>query len=115
MPRKAEALPRPTAGQEVDAMPEPEVQSGNPFIKATDIGKGCTLRLVGNLRASSSEFSDFIVDVKKGNKDYALGLKVSSGNYARLFDRFGRNPKKWRGVIKVQPATHMGKKYVQIV
>ena len=49
-----------------------------------------------------SEFSDMQMPVEYKGSRYALGMKISSGNYARLYKRFGASEKKWKGVIAVE-------------
>lgn len=113
--RKVGQLPDPeSGGVPVGSMPEPE-GIGAPFLKPEQIGKSAVIRILGNLRTSSSEFSDYHIDVEFHKKTYTLGLKLKSGNYNQLFQAFGKNPKKWRGKnVRVAPAVHMKKKYVQI-
>lgn len=112
MPKKIGSFTKPGSGKGVNVFDEPE--GGGSFIKAKDIGKRATLKIVGNARPGSG-FSDYFIDVKLGRKEFVFGLKKSSGNFRRLYDRFGSNPKKWVGKsISVIPAENMGKTYIQI-
>jgi hypothetical protein len=87
-----------------------------PFLKAKDLRKKGTtpIALLGVLRKSNSRFGDGIeVACKVGNKNYTLTVKYDSGNYSRLFDRFGR--KKWNGIVNVERKEYMGHEYVAVV
>lgn len=89
-------------------------EGGGSFLKAAHIGKGASVKIIGNARPGTG-FSDYFLDVKLGKQEFVFGLKKTSGNFRRLFDRFGANPKKWEGkTIKVKPAENMGKTYVQV-
>ena|SRR5258708_16821288 len=87
-----------------------------PFLKAKDIPKKRTtpITLLGVMRKSNSRFGEGIeVACKIGSKNYTLTVKYDSGNYSRLFDRFGR--KKWNGTVKVERKEYMGHEYVAVV
>lgn len=116
MPKKVGSLAAPDqqGGQPVGKLEEPE--GGAPFLKAAEIPeKGGKITLLGNMRtAQAGGFSDYLIDVRIGKETRTLGLKRASGNYRRLFERFGSNPAKWKGAVKVVRAVNMGKEYVQV-
>jgi hypothetical protein len=106
-PPRGGALPQPEAGGDFD-----------PFLKASDIGKlGATgsIQVCGAPEESESEFSDATMPVRFRGHDYALGIKWSGGNYARLFKKFGANPKKWKGSVKVEIKRFKKRDYVAVV
>jgi len=87
-----------------------------PFLRAKDIPKKGTtpITLLGVMRKSNSRFGEGIeLACKIGSKNYTLTVKYDSGNYSRLFDRFGR--KKWNGMVKVERKEYMGHEYVAVV
>lgn len=108
-----------SGGKQLSRLPDAQGGKGdfNPFLKADNIAaRGMTtLTFLGNVRESSSQFSDIIAEVQNGKKKYDFGIKFSSGNYPRLLARFGNNPAKWRGKVKVVRAEYLGKQYVQVV
>lgn len=100
-------LPLPTAGGG-DELP--------PFLKARDISdKEITkITLLGGMRKSNSQFGEGIdLDCKIGSKKYSWTIKYDSGNYRRLFKRFGQN--KWKGIVQVERKKHMGREYVAVI
>lgn len=101
------------------ALPEPETasQEYNPWLTPEHLGKAgkATLKVIGNMRESSSQFgAGVVIDVKIGNATYSWTVKFSSGNYARLVKRFGKNPDAWKGNITVETKEYMGKEYVAV-
>ncbi len=110
-------LPEPEENlKPLGKLPEPE--AGLPFLKPADLknGKG-ELVIIGNLRrAPEGSFSDLLVDVRIGREQRVWGLRLKSGNYARLYQAFGADPKKWVGKkVKVEVGTHRGKEYVRVL
>jgi hypothetical protein len=105
---KAGRLPEPTGGGDFD-----------PFLKAEHIGKVGTrakIKIVGAPEETpDSEYSDMQVPVTYKGTRYALGLKVSGGNYGRLFKMFGDNPKKWHGTVDVEVKHFKANDYVAVV
>jgi hypothetical protein len=102
-----------------DDMPLPQPQqdedfSSKPFLKPKHVGKkGATLTITGVREAGKDvEFSDILVDVKLGPKEYTMGVRVKSGNYRELFERFGSDDRKWKGK-KVKVAVKFSKRYKQ--
>ena len=90
----------------------------DPFLKAEDIGdEGDTAKItiLGPPEECDSEFSDAQMPVKYKNQTYSMGIKWSSGNYARLFKRFGKNPKKWKGTVNVEIKHFKKNDYVAVV
>jgi hypothetical protein len=89
-----------------------------PFLKPQGIAeKGITkLTLLGAARQSNSRFGKGIdVACKIGNKEYTWTVKFESGNYRRLFGRFSRDVKKWKGIVKVERKEYLGREYVAVV
>ena len=87
-----------------------------PFLKPVDIPKkGITqIMLLGDMRKSKSRFGEGIeVTCTVRGKPYTWTIKFASGNYSRLYVRFG--PKKWKGVVKVERKEYMGREYVAVV
>jgi hypothetical protein len=111
MPNPNGAVQTKTRG---GALPQPEGGSFNPFLKVDALGKKGygTLEVTGVRDAPPDSFSEIVIEVKLGGKVYDWGMKFSSGNYRRLFERFGANPKKWRGRVEVGIKEYAGKKYV---
>lgn len=89
-----------------------------PFLKPKDISKKrpTPLTLLGEGRESNGRFGKGIdVACKVGRKNYTLTVKYKSGNYSRLFDRFGSDIEKWKGIVKVKPMEYLGHVYVAVV
>jgi hypothetical protein len=89
-----------------------------PFLKAKDIAEnGITkITLLGAGQESNSQFGKGIdVACKIGNKAYTWTIKYQSGNYSRLFKRFGSEVENWKGVVKVERKEYMGNQYVAVV
>ena len=87
-----------------------------PFLKASDIAKkGITqITLLGDMRKSTSRFGEGIeVACTVGGNRYSWTIKFDSGNYSRLYERFGT--KNWKGVIKVERKEYMGREYIAVV
>src|SRR5215469_12383636 len=92
-------LPPPTAGRGELA----------PFLKPTNTAKkGITkINLLGEGRESSTRYGKGInVVCKIDNKKYIWTIRFDSPdrpspNYRRLFERFGSDIKKWKGVVRV--------------
>jgi hypothetical protein len=105
---KTGKLPAPTGGGDFD-----------PTLKAELVGKlGATgkIKILGAPEETpDSEFYDMSLPVEFKGKRYAMGLKISGGNYARLYKRFGTNLKKWRGVANVEVKHFKANDYVAIV
>ena len=98
-------------------LPPPTRKSAEhpPFFKATDIAKvGITqVTLLGDMRKSKSRFGDGIeVACTVGGKRYTWTIKFDSGNYSRLYERFGT--KNWKGVVNVERKEYMGREYVAV-
>jgi hypothetical protein len=100
-------------------LPDPTTAGGGelpPFLKPKDINKkGQTeVTLTGDMRESNSQFGEGIeVGAQIGNKTFSWTIKFESGNYRRLFERFGR--KKWKGVVTVERKQYLGNDYVAVV
>jgi hypothetical protein len=102
-------LPNPEGGKREDLA---------PFLKSHDLPNGDRVKakITSNARKSVSRFgAGVIVDVKIGNKKHALFVKFASGNYSRLFERFGKDASKWRGTLELERGNHLGKDYVKVV
>jgi len=98
-------------------MPEPAGGDFNDFLKPKHLGKSGkgTAKIIGVRDAPPNSFSDVIVETHMGKSTFDWGMRFSNGNYRRLFERFGPNPKKWKGTVKVGVKEHMGTKYVAII
>lgn len=104
--KKTKAAPRERSG---GRLPEPTRESMNraPFLKPNVIGRKvgarATLKIDGkSARVVDGNYGDqLIVDASIGGKSYAWGVTIDSVNYRILFDRFGANPKLWKGNVKV--------------
>src|SRR6516225_5583145 len=96
-------------------LPPPTSKSAElaPFLKATDIAKEdiTQVTLLGDMRKSKSRFGEGIeVACTVGGKRYTWTIKFHSGNYSRLYERFGT--KNWKGVVNVERKEYMGREYV---
>lgn len=89
-----------------------------PFLKAAIIGRKVgasgVVVLNGEVRESTAQFSDIIIACSVSGKKYDWGMKFDSGNYRRLFERFGSNFAKWKGKVKVAVDEYAGKQYVKV-
>jgi hypothetical protein len=109
---------RNTNNESTVILPPPATKSMElaPFLKVTDIAtKGITqITLLGDMRKSTSRFGEGIeVACTVGGKRYTWTIKFDSGNYSRLYERFGT--KNWKGVAKVERKEYMGHEYVAVV
>lgn len=116
------SIPKPTGRSRTSGkagkLPAPEGGDFDPFLNAGVIGKlGTTAKIivVGPPEEVESEFSDLQMPVTFKGSRYSMGLKVSGGNYGRLYKRFGSNPGKWRGVVKVEVKHFKANDYVAVV
>ena len=111
-PDQQQAATKPRTG----ALPAPEGGSFNPFLKVKDLGKkrAGNIKILGVRDAPPDSFSEIVIEVQVGTKKRDWGMKFSSGNYRRLFERFGANPRKWKGVVEVGVKEYAGKEYVAV-
>lgn len=116
------ALPNPrkrgTNSRGSGTLPDPTGGDFDPFFNAGVVGKlGAkgVMDVLGAPEENKTEFSDMQMPVKYKGAKYSMGLKVASGNYARLFARFGNDPKKWRGKVNVEVKHFKANDYVAVV
>jgi len=107
-----------TTNESTVILPAPTSKSMElaPFLKATDIAKDGTTKvmLLGDMRKSTSRFGEGIdLACSVGGKRYTLTIKFDSGNYSRLYERFGT--KSWKGIVSVERKEYMGHEYVAVV
>ncbi len=79
----------------------------NPFLKTSDVGDvgdtGTITALGGEARVVDGNFGEQLVIPVKFNGDrYDWGINIDSPNHRQLYDRFGKNPKNWKGKIAVE-------------
>jgi hypothetical protein len=69
------------------------------FLKAIHLpAKGCTARIIDFREAPKSmEFSDFLLDLAIGKKEYTWGLKSKTIALNMLIDTLGKRTEKWTG------------------
>ena len=70
-----------------------------PFLKAKDIAaKGSTAKVIDFREAPKQmEYSDFLMDVSIGKKEYTWGLRSKSVTLNMLIDELGKRTEKWIG------------------
>ena len=70
-----------------------------PFLKAADIpAKGTTARIIGFREAPKSmEYSDFLLDLTIGKKEFTWGLRTKTVSLNMLIDELGTRTEKWTG------------------
>jgi hypothetical protein len=70
-----------------------------PFLKAKDIpAKGCTAKVIEMREAPKQmEYSDFLLDLTIGKKEYTWGLRSQSMSLDQLIDTLGTKTEKWAG------------------
>lgn len=109
-------------------IPKPKHDDGGagdfpPFLKATHIGKvgsKAVAMLTGEaVRIVDGTFGkQMIVPVKVGKQVYDWSVTLDTPNHRELADRFGTNPKKWKGkklTLTVNPPIRKGyRPYVAI-
>lgn len=72
------------------------------------------LTMTTQRRQSKSRFGDGIeVACTVGGKRYTWTIKFDSGNYTRLYERFGT--KNWKSVVNVERKEYMGREYIAVV
>jgi hypothetical protein len=107
-----------TKTESTTILPPPANTRGElaPFLKAKDLPKKgfAQITLLGGWRKSNSQFGEGIeVPCTLGGKRYTWTIKFDSGNYSRLYERFGNE--EWKGVVKVERKEYLGREYVAIV
>lgn len=105
-------------------LPKPELpENGDyaPFLKIGSITArdrkmgGKITFLGGETRTVEGQFgTQVLVPVKYDGDRFDLGMTPSSGNYSRLYKKFGANAKKWKGVLKFTIKKNLGKDYIAI-
>lgn len=97
---------KPSRSNAIPAPSENAAGEYNPFLKAADVGKlneSAVLVLMGKSRMADGGFGEQIVcETKYKGKVYDWPIKIDSVNHRLLFDRFGANPAKWVGKVKVE-------------
>ena len=70
-----------------------------PFLKAKDIpAKGTSAKIVGFREAPKSmEYSDFLLDITIGKKEFTWGLRSKTVSLNMLIDELGKRTEKWTG------------------
>ena len=118
------SIPKPTgrnasSSRRGGKLPKPEGGDFDPFFGAKDVGKEGTKGKFTVLGAPEltpdSEFSDMQMPILYKGSRFALGMKVSGGNYARLYKRFGDNEKKWKGTVAFQVKHFKKNDYIAVV
>ena len=119
--RTQTAMAKKTKAPKRGMLPTPEADGAgefNAFIKANDIGKlgaEATLTFTGESRLADGGFGEQLVcEVKYGRQVYDYAIKLSSPSYRILFERFGKDPAKWRGAVKVTIKNFMNKDYIAV-
>lgn len=87
-----------------------------PFLKAKDVAKtGSQAKILDFREAPTAmEYSDFLMDIKIGTKEYTWGLKSKSVTLNMLIDALGKRTEKWIGkTIKLVTAGAKGQ-YVNL-
>jgi hypothetical protein len=70
--------------------------------------------LLGDIRKSKSRYGEGIeVACTLEGKPYTWTIEFDSGNYSRLYERFGT--KSWKGGVKVERKEYMGHEYLAVV
>jgi len=73
------------------------------------------IALLGDARQSNSRFGEGVDLVCKiGGKEYTWTIKFDSANYRILFERFGSELEKWKGIVKVERKEYLGNEYVAV-
>jgi hypothetical protein len=69
------------------------------FLKATHVpAKGCSARIIDFREAPKSmEYSDFLLDLAIGKKEYTWGLRTKTITLNMLIDTLGKRTEKWAG------------------
>lgn len=87
-----------------------------PFLKAKDIPKTGTQAKILDFREAPAamEYSDFLMDLKVGSKEFTWGLKSKSVTMNMIIDALGKRTEKWIGkTIKLVTAGTKGQ-YVNL-
>lgn len=102
-----------------NSLPEPESGGDfDPFLKAEDVGKlgsKAKITVLGPPIETESEFSDMTLPIKYKTQQYAMGLKTSGANYRILYKRFGKSPKKWKGIVNIEIKHFKKNDYVAVI
>ena len=104
------------SGNNVVLPPPTNRNNDAPFLKVTDIAKEGTtpISLLGDIRKSKSRYGEGIeVACIVGGKRYTWTIRFDSGNYSRLYERFGR--KNWKGSVNVERKEYMGHEYIAVL
>jgi hypothetical protein len=79
--------------------------------------KGITqIRFLGDGREIDSQYGKGIgVACRIGKEHYIWTIKYNKPNYTRLFERFGSDITRWKGIVKVERKKHKGNEYVAVL
>jgi hypothetical protein len=91
-----------------DEMPSSVGGERPPFLKPHDLrlDRG-TLELV-RVTTETSEYSDVVLLVAVGTRNFRFGMKLFSPDYKRLLARFGSKKEAWKGELQYKVMPHKG-------
>ena len=113
-----------STGEKTMSLPAPQAKAGGgrfkrrPFLKGKDIkSKGVTQITIEAVREAPKAFenADVLVDVKIGSKEFTWPLAFSKTAYRVLYEKFGKDEKKWKGTVKAEQDTYLGNAFVRLV
>jgi hypothetical protein len=115
--RKGTVKSRNAKSESTTVLPPPTYQRAElaPFLKAKDLPKKgiVEITLLCGWRKSNSQFGEGIeVPCMLGGKRYTWTIKFDSGNYSRLYERFGNG--EWKGDVNVERKEYLGREYVAV-
>lgn len=88
------------------ALPAPNREPLPEFLRPADLGKlGATANariLTARAQRAPKYGPCVIVDLKIGADRYSLSVDTDTSNYAILYEKFGADPAKWTGTVKLE-------------
>jgi hypothetical protein len=68
-----------------------------PWLKSENLDEDGTIFVVTDVRESTTQFSDILMDVKNGREEFTVGIKGESVLLSQLVQVLGDNEKNWNG------------------
>jgi hypothetical protein len=99
-------------------LPPPEGGDFGAFLKLDHLqgADHAVLLFTGDVKIDPKpRFGDQVLaTVKLGKEEYTWGIRTKSSNYRKLLERFGNNPKNWKGKVPIEVAEFNGNEFIAV-
>jgi hypothetical protein len=102
--------PQEGSSEMPDEMPGASTEERPPYLKPHHLAKAVergSMQLI-RVTGETSEYSDVVLLVELGGKQYRLGMKLFSDDYKALSKRFGKKRSDWKGELRFKVMPHKG-------